>query len=328
MKKLINKTELRPLVSVIVPTYNRADFLVVAIKSILRQTYSNLELIIISDASPDNTTEVVNSFEDERIRYFELEKNLKLPSAVRNVGISKAQGEFIAFCDDDDFWREDRLEKQIKCFEKRHTIDMIATNSYLFPGYILPAMILFKDRIISYNELFSKQRIITPSVIIRRNILIDDKLFDEDCNLKIGEDWDLWLRILKNKDKSLLLLKECLVFNRYGNIKITSTNFDPIKFYNAKLLIFSKHPSKRNLYEFYIENKKSIIEKDNYIYDKQEVTRNLYLKNISIAKLITDNNGVVLKDKILLIIKLFLKIIYKYVMQKPFSMRNIEEKYL
>ncbi|RLF83553.1 glycosyl transferase, partial [Thermococci archaeon] len=106
----------RPTVSVIIPTYNRANLLKRAIASVLNQTFTDFELIVVDDASPDNTPEVVRSINDGRIRYVRLKKNSGGPVA-RNTGIRKARGRFIALLDDDDEWLPNRLELQIKKFE-------------------------------------------------------------------------------------------------------------------------------------------------------------------------------------------------------------------
>lgn len=106
----------KDLVSVIIPTYNRAHLIKRSAQSVLNQTYSNLELIIVDDGSTDNTEEVVKSIDDNRVIY------IKQPNqgacAARNNGIDHARGEFIAFQDSDDVWHYDKLEKQIKCLKE------------------------------------------------------------------------------------------------------------------------------------------------------------------------------------------------------------------
>ena len=109
-----NKT---PLISVIVTTYNRKELLSTTIKSILNQTYSNLELIVVDNYSGYDFNDYMNSFNDERIKAFQNQNN-GIIAINRNFGITKAKGEYLAFCDDDDYWVDEKLEQQIK-----HVID-------------------------------------------------------------------------------------------------------------------------------------------------------------------------------------------------------------
>ncbi|GAH83893.1 unnamed protein product, partial [marine sediment metagenome] len=106
-------------VSVIIPTYNRADMVGRAIQSVINQTYQDFEIIIIDDASTDNTREVAREFQEreKRIKYFKHEIN-KGGGAARNTGIKNSKGEYIAFLDSDDEWYPEKLEKQIEIFNK------------------------------------------------------------------------------------------------------------------------------------------------------------------------------------------------------------------
>ena len=104
------------LISVVLPTYNRARCLSRSINSVLNQTFSNLELIIVDDGSTDNTRELVESFSDPRIRYIYQEN--AGACAARNHGINEALGTYIAFQDSDDEWRKDKLEIQLNALIK------------------------------------------------------------------------------------------------------------------------------------------------------------------------------------------------------------------
>ena len=100
------------LVSIIMPSYNTARFISETIESVLAQTYTNWELIIVDDCSTDNTDEVVAAFSDERIRYLKNEKNSGA-AVSRNYALREARGRWIAFLDSDDLWHPEKLEKQI-----------------------------------------------------------------------------------------------------------------------------------------------------------------------------------------------------------------------
>ena len=105
-----------PKVSVIIPTYNRAELLKVAIASVLSQTYKDFEIIVIDDASHDNTQELLTSLKDKRIRYIRHETNKRI-SAARNTGIVNSHGNYIAFLDDDDEWLPEKLQLQVDFLE-------------------------------------------------------------------------------------------------------------------------------------------------------------------------------------------------------------------
>jgi glycosyltransferase involved in cell wall biosynthesis len=106
-----------PLVSVIIPTYNRADLVSEAIDSVLAQTYKNIELIVVDDGSTDNTKERIMRYED-KLKYFYIENSGN--ANARNYGISKARGDYIAFLDHDDVWYPDRINTLVAFLEKNH----------------------------------------------------------------------------------------------------------------------------------------------------------------------------------------------------------------
>jgi len=105
------------LVSVIMPAYNAEKYIKEAIESVLNQTYPNFEFLIINDGSKDKTTEIVKSFKDKRIRFFDLPNNVGVSEA-RNIGLSYATGDWIAFIDSDDKWKPERLEALLSILKK------------------------------------------------------------------------------------------------------------------------------------------------------------------------------------------------------------------
>ena len=102
-----------PNVSVIIPTYNRGYCIQRCINSVIKQTFKNLELIIVDNYSSDNTFNLISDFDDERIKYF-LFKNNNIIAKSRNYGLSKANGQYIAFLDSDDWWKSRKLEHSIR----------------------------------------------------------------------------------------------------------------------------------------------------------------------------------------------------------------------
>ncbi|WP_440989455.1 glycosyltransferase family 2 protein [Haloarchaeobius baliensis] len=111
-----------PLISVVLTTHNRAELVGDAIESVLSQTYRNIELFVVDDASTDETASVVESYDDDRLTYVRHETNRHL-SAARNTGIELADGEYVAFLDDDDRWTERKLERQVERFERAPETD-------------------------------------------------------------------------------------------------------------------------------------------------------------------------------------------------------------
>ena len=112
-----------PLISVIIPTYNRGSLILGAVNSVLNQTYRNIELLVVDDCSTDNTSQILENLKDSRIKYIRLEKNSGACTA-RNKGIEYASGEFIAFNDSDDLWLPEKLERQL-AFLKENNADIV-----------------------------------------------------------------------------------------------------------------------------------------------------------------------------------------------------------
>ena len=181
-------------VSVVIITYNRADFLKEAIESVLAQTYQDYELIIVDDGSTDHTRDVVRLFDDNRIRYFHHENRGMTPT--RNRGIREATGEYIAFLDSDDVWFPEKLSRQVEVARKTgaglvHTSRYETDLSGKKPRLVRP---LRPAR--SSDEFLKGNTHISLTVLVRRDALIETGLFDED--LKASDDTDMWLRLARN----------------------------------------------------------------------------------------------------------------------------------
>jgi len=190
--------EKNPTVSIIIPTYNRAHLVGRAIRSVLNQTYQDFEIIVVDDASIDNTEEVVKSFEDNRIRYIRHEKN-KGAAAARNTGIKAARGEFIAFQDSDDEWLPEKLEKQMDIFQDlSKEIAVVYTDILkVEKGKTFherdPSIMPEEGAICKKRIDFRVKGIFLQSSVIRKESLITVGMLDE--NLQRYHDLDLFIRL-------------------------------------------------------------------------------------------------------------------------------------
>jgi len=180
-----------PQVSVIIPTFNQSGYLVEAIKSVLSQTYTSLEVIVVDDGSTDNTAEVVGAF-DSRVRY--LRQSNKGTAAARNAGIAHAKGKWIAFLDHDDLWMPEKLALQIPLFEADPKL-----------GLVYAAIRFFDDRTgritcehfpgpeLGFHDLLGHQVISLQTSVFPKGVLQEVGGFDE--SLFGTDDWDLCIRV-------------------------------------------------------------------------------------------------------------------------------------
>lgn len=187
------------MVSVIIPTYNRAASIGNSIQSVLNQTWQNYEIIIVDDGSTDNTRQVVEHFDDDRIRYICMEKNGGA-SRARNEGIRQAKCEFIAFLDSDDEWMPQKLEKQMQVIlqapEKVGLVYCRMRGLRKDGKFIYCPELSLKKEQLEGNllaNLVGSNVIGTPAMLIRKKCLDQTGGFDE--GLRCLEDWELVLRI-------------------------------------------------------------------------------------------------------------------------------------
>ena len=207
-------TSLIPTVSIVIPTYNHAEFIGKALKSVIDQTYKDWEAIIIDNNSTDDTDKVINQYDDPRIKYLKINNNGVIAKS-RNLGIKEAKGEWIAFLDSDDWWTKDKLEVCLSKIGKNVDFIHHATE------YIDKSKSFFKKKIIKGRE-FKKpvlndlligtitkgSQISNSSVIVRKNILTKIGGLNESKVLVGSDDYDTWLRIAKITDQFLYIKKK------------------------------------------------------------------------------------------------------------------------
>jgi glycosyltransferase involved in cell wall biosynthesis len=185
-----------PKVSVVLAVYNGAAFVSEAVKSILNQTFSNFELIIINDGSLDNSEKVLDLFNDSRIIRIKNEKNLGLINSL-NAGIKIARGEYIARMDADDISVPNRFEKQVEFLENNKNIGVLGTAVYCIDkkGLIISKLTqpLLHEAIVW--KMCFECALIHPSVMMRKSVLLEDGPYD--LEFKHIEDTELWMRLLE-----------------------------------------------------------------------------------------------------------------------------------
>lgn len=211
-------TEWQFKITVILPTYNRENLIGRSIDSVLSQTYTNLELLIIDDASMDCTEKVVKSYTDSRINYVKLERNSGACIA-RNLGIQMATGDFVAFLDSDDKWDNKFLEKLTGKLVQEKADVAFCRFSYRDSKnkkQVVPNFEINTDRI--YEQLLYDNFVANGAILLRRECLEKESF---DVNLKRFQDWDLYLRIFKNF--KCVFLDEILLNVYYQPTSITGT---------------------------------------------------------------------------------------------------------
>jgi len=178
----------RPLVSCIIPTKNRKDLVTRAVRSVLDQSYNNIEIIVIDDSTNDTTQKALVPFGGQ-IRYIKNEKSRGAPYS-RNIGLNEAQGDVIAFLDDDDIWLPEKTVIQLKWLEKYPLVTCNYTTELKGRRYYVKY-----PEIVSYENLLSFNGLGSCSFVMIDGKAAKDCLFDE--NAKAGQDWDFWLTVMK-----------------------------------------------------------------------------------------------------------------------------------
>jgi teichuronic acid biosynthesis glycosyltransferase TuaG len=215
----ILEPKMNPRVSVIMPSYNHAEFIGAAIGSVIGQTYSVWELIIVDNYSTDATAEIIRKFDDIRIRYFQFANNGVI-AASRNFGVEQSSGTILAFLDSDDIWAENKLEVQVPYLENK-SVGAVSSN-FLPIGQVKYCKNHLsktnKNQLYEFTDLIIANPVMTSSLIMRTSDFKALCGFDEHENFVCIEDWELWLRLTHDIGKicvvNLPLLKYRIIRNK------------------------------------------------------------------------------------------------------------------
>ena len=182
-------------VTVIIPTWNRADTIQAAVKSALRQTYPVHEVLVCDDGSSDNTEEAVRSINDQRVEWLPGLRGGR-PAIPRNRGIRQSRGEWLAFLDSDDEWRSDKLERQLTVAKELNCRAICSNALRYIPGRGNAGNVLdWNEPKTTLRHLLAVNLVICSSVLIHRSLVVAIEGFPEDVKLKALEDYALWLRV-------------------------------------------------------------------------------------------------------------------------------------
>lgn len=181
------------MVSIVLPTYNRADYIYDSAMSVLQQTYTEIELIIVDDGSTDNTKEVLEEIKDVRCKYVYQEN--KGACAARNYGISLSKGEYIAFHDSDDIWHKDKLKKQMEILENENDdIVFCAFFRWEDKSFLKIPRADFNIQTLDFKKLLKGNVISTQTILCKSECLREEK-FNE--TMPRFQDWELMLRMIQ-----------------------------------------------------------------------------------------------------------------------------------
>jgi len=190
-----------PKISIIIPTYNSSLFLKRTIQSVLAQTFTDWELLIVDDCSTDNTVDLVNEFvnKDSRIKLFKTAQNSGGPAHPKNIGFKNSQGEFIAYLDHDDEWLPSKLEEQMNVFlnSEKKNLGLVSCGAYLIndTGKCFSVFIPQKKKNL-FPEILLRNPIYSNSgVLVKREVI--ETVGERDETMKYSEDWEMWIRIFK-----------------------------------------------------------------------------------------------------------------------------------
>ena len=290
------------LISVVLPAYNAELYLKEAIDSVLAQTLTDFELIVLNDGSSDKTEEIILSYDDARIVYVKNEQNLGLIGTL-NKGMALAKGKYIARMDADDICFPERFAKQVEFLENNQDYIICGTAAYRFYEDISDRK-AFNPPLNDENiriRLFFNSSFIHPSVMFRKNIVIDHQLqFSE--NYKYAEDYYFWMDLLKYGKG--FNLKEKLLYYRVVTTSQTAVGNSNVE--QRKEILGNIH--KRYFADY------------GMVVDQKEINLNFYLTNIVRMQLLD------LKEFDFIYINNFLHKLISTLIQQGYSKKSVFEE--
>jgi glycosyltransferase involved in cell wall biosynthesis len=181
-----------PFFTVVIPTYNRADLIEKTIRSVLSQSFTDFELLVVDDGSTDQTESVVNGINDPRLVYYKKENAER--AAARNFGAKHAKGQYVNFFDSDDIAFSNHLQTAFDLIQQKNQPEAFhLAYEWAFPnGEVFKKVNQFSGNI---NLALTKSNVFSCNGVFVRTDIINQNPFNEDRSLSASEDWELWLRL-------------------------------------------------------------------------------------------------------------------------------------
>lgn len=277
-----------PTVSIVVPVYNVASYLEETVQSVLDQTWTDWELILVDDGSTDESGEIAKKLaeSDSRIQYFHKENGGQ--ASARNYGIKKSQGTYVALLDSDDLWLPEKLATQMEELKEHNPDFLYGLGYYYYPER--------EDKLEAYEWVSGKMSgkeffdvlyhscfVNTNTVLVKRELFDQVGYFDEDQLLRGTEDWDLWMRIAKQVNTVYGSPSR----NVYYRIHESGIHLQKCRMLIGKIRIYEKYDGDKTV--------RKLIRKREYRYVYRELFDNLYKEGRS-AEIIDFLNELMSKD--------------------------------
>lgn len=259
------------LVSVIVPVYNGSEWIKNCLNSVLTQTHNNIELIVVDDDSQDGSVDIVKSINDDRITILQNSSNQGIATS-RNRGIKESNGEYICFLDQDDIMLPDKIENQVKLFEKSSCNlgvvygDVIVNDTANGENHILKSKVVPNERDQRIDEIYWSNPIRTISAMVKSSCFQRYGLLDE--SLSRADDYEFWLRIADDYEfcynAKIYALKRSHQSNASGDIsEMTRDRLKIANMYSDKYNLTEVHLSSKKS-EIYLNSSKRYLDQRNY----------------------------------------------------------------
>jgi len=251
--------EISPQISIIMPTYNRAQLIAESVDSIRNQTFTNWELIIVDDGSDDDTENIVREFKDERIQFYKAGRT-GIGGKIKNIGLQKASGELVAFIDSDDLWADTKLEKQMEALKQYPAAGFCITGGYNFrePGVPVDHFYMQQEGA-KYDTVFipifrSEIAVFTQALLFRRSCLELTGNF-----IEAGSFSDVDFIVTLAYHFKAVVLYEPLVHRRLHNENYITSNWNKSYYESIELIgryrkkkMISSVVSQNALFKLYI----------------------------------------------------------------------------